>query len=69
MHYIQEAQKLYDQIKLKQNIALHQVDQRLKLLKTLINDKRNEQLKLQERLKGDKKIDEILEEYSNTDNI
>ena len=33
-------------------IALHQVDQRLKLLETLI---------------GDEKIDEILKEYSNTD--
>ena len=52
MRYVKEARKLYDQIKLEKNIALQQVDQRLKLLETLI---------------GEEKIDEILKEYSNTD--
>ena len=52
MRYVKEARKLYDQIKLEKNIALQQVDQRLKLQETLI---------------GEEKIDEILKEYSNTD--
>ena len=52
MRYVKEARKLYDQIKLEKNIALQQVDQRLKLLETLI---------------GEEKIVEILKEYSNTD--
>ena len=52
MRYVKVARKLYDQIKLEKNIALQQVDERLKLLETLI---------------GEEKIDEILKEYSNTD--
>ena len=52
MRYVKEARKLYDQIKLEKNIALQQVDQRLKLLETLI---------------GEEKIVEILKEYSNAD--
>ena len=52
MHYLEKARRMYDEMKIKRNVALRRVDQRLKLL---------------ERINGDEKIDEILKKYSNAD--